>query len=136
MAKIKLLVDTDIIIDYLKGVKPAIDLFKSKDIDIYCSVLSKKELHSKVGLSDSERKRIIKLISRLKVLKIDNDINIKYMLLVNKYAERHNSIVDYLIAATAWAKSLPLLTRNIKHFKRIKEIKLSPAYKYEDMSLR
>ena len=57
MAKIKLLVDTDVIIDYLKDVKSARDLFKSKDIDIYCSVLSKKELLSKMGLSDSERKK-------------------------------------------------------------------------------
>jgi predicted nucleic acid-binding protein len=132
MAKIKLLVDTDVIIDYLKGVKPARDLFKAKNIDIYCSVLSKKELLSKVGLSDSERKRIIRLMSRLKVLKIDNDINQKYMLLINRYGEKHSSIADYLIAATAWAKNLPLLTRNIRHFKRIKEIKLSPVYKYGD----
>jgi predicted nucleic acid-binding protein len=132
MAKIKLIVDTDIIIDYLKGVKPARELFKSKDIVIYCSILSKKELLSKVGLSDSERKKIMNLISRLKVLKIDNDINQKYMLLINRYGERQSSIVDYLIAATAWAKNLPLLTRNIKHFKKIKEIKLSPVYEYDD----
>lgn len=132
MAKIKLIVDTDIIIDYLKGVKPARELFKSKDIVIYCSILSKKELLSKAGLSDSERKKIMNLISRLKVLKIDNDINQKYMLLINRYGERQSSIVDYLIAATAWAKNLPLLTRNIKHFKKIKEIKLSPVYEYDD----
>jgi predicted nucleic acid-binding protein len=132
MAKIKLIVDTDIIIDYLKGVRPARELFKSKDIVIYCSILSKKELLSKVGLSDSERKKIVNLISRLKVLKIDNDINQKYMLLINRYGERQSSIVDYLIAATAWAKNLPLLTRNIKHFKKIKEIKLSPVYEYDD----
>ena len=132
MAKIKLIVDTDIIIDYLKGVKPARELFKSKDIVIYCSILSKKELLSKVGLSDSERKKIMNLISRLKVLKIDNDINQKYMLLINRYGERQSSIVDYLIAATAWAKNLPLLTRNIKYFKKIKEIKLSPVYEYGD----
>ena len=71
-------------------------------------------------------------MSRLKVLTVDNDINQKYMLLIDKYGKRQNSIVDYLIAATAWAKNLPLLTRNIKHFKRIKEIKLSPIYEYDD----
>lgn len=131
MAKFKLLVDTDIIIDYLKGVKPARSLFNSKDIDIYCSILSKKELFSKRGLRNSERKKITKLISGMKVLKIDDGINQKYSLLINKYGERQNLIADYLIAATAWAKNLPLLTRNIKHFKRIKEIKLSPAYEYE-----
>jgi predicted nucleic acid-binding protein len=41
------------------------------------------------------------------------------------------SMVDYVIAATAWAKNLPLMTRNRKHFKHIKEITLSPVYEYE-----
>lgn len=127
MAKIKLLVDTDIIIDYLKGVKTAKEIFRSRDIDIYCSVLSKKELLSKPGLKDSERIRIIKLMVRLKVVKIDENINKKYMLLIKKYGRR-DMIVDYLIAATAWAKNLPLLTRNRRHFEFIKEIKLSPVY--------
>ena len=47
MAKIKLLVDTDIVIDYLKGVKPARDLFKSNNLDIYCSVLTRKNFYPK-----------------------------------------------------------------------------------------
>jgi len=125
-------VDTDVIIDYLKGVKPARDLFRSDNFNIYCSVLSKKELLSKIGLTDSERKRIEALMSKLKVLRIDKDINTKYMLLLNKYGGRQGSIVDYVIAATAWAKNLPLLTRNRKHFERIKEIELSPVYEYDD----
>lgn len=128
MAKIKLLVDTDIVIDYLKGVKPARDIFKSNNLDIYCSVLTKKELLSKVGLSDSERKTITKLMSMLKVLKIDNDISHKYVLLADRYGERQDSIVDYIIAATAWAKNLPLLTRNKKHFEHIEEITITPVY--------
>ncbi len=128
MAKIKLLVDTDIIIDYLKGITPAKELFKSKNIEIYCSVISKKELLSKAGLSNSEKEKILKLLSNLRVLKIDNTINQKYMLLLGTYGERSSSLADYLIAATAWAKGLPLLTRNTKHFKFIKEIKLAPVY--------
>ncbi|MBI5194917.1 MAG: PIN domain-containing protein [Nitrospirae bacterium] len=128
MAKIKLLVDTDIIIDYLKGIKPAREFFKSENFDIYCSVLSQKELLSKKGLSDSERKRIKELLLRLKVLKIDNEVSKKYMLLLNNYGEKQGSIADYVIAATVWAKTLPLLTRNRKHFDQIKEIQLSPVY--------
>jgi len=46
MAKVKILVDTDIIIDCLKGVKSARDLFRSDAVDIYCSILSRKELLS------------------------------------------------------------------------------------------
>ena len=132
MAKVKLLVDTDILIDYIKRVNPARELFNSDRFDIYCSVLSKKELLSKAGLRESERKVIVDLISNIKVLKIDDDINKKYSLLINKYGERQASLPDYVIAATAWAKKLPLLTRNRKHFNRIEEIKLAPVYEYQD----
>ena len=131
MAKVKLLVDTDIIIDYLKGVKPARELFRSGDVDIYCSVLSKKELLSVSGLSDSERRKIVELLSKIKVLKIDNDITKKYSSLIKKYSARQELMADYIIAATAWAKNLPLLTRNLKHFEHIEEIKLSPVYDIE-----
>jgi len=103
MAKIKLLIDTDVLIDSLKGIKEAKDLFRTKDIDLYCSILSKKELLSKSGLRESERRRIIDLLSRIKVLKIDDDISKKYSFLMKKYGESSDLIVDYIIAATAWS---------------------------------
>lgn len=131
MAKIKLLIDTDILIDSLRGIKGAKDLFRTKDIDLYCSILSKKELLSKSGLKESERKRIIDLLSRIKILRIDDDINKKYLFLMKKYGEKSDLIADYIIAATAWSKKLPLLTRNKKQFTHIEEIILSPSYDIE-----
>ena len=94
MATIKLFIDTDIIIDALKGIKPA------------------KEL----------------LFEELKVLKIDEAIIQRFHRLIAQYGERPGVLADYVIAATAWAKNLPLLTRNKKHFEQIKEIKLAPNY--------
>ena len=120
--------DTDVFIDALKGVRSAKELFRIKDVEIYCSILSKKELLSKGGLKDSERKRVMTMLSDIRVLRIDEDISKKYLFLVKKYGERTDSIVDYIIAATAWSKKLPLLTRNKKHFKQIEEITLAPEY--------
>jgi predicted nucleic acid-binding protein len=131
MAKIKLLIDTDILIDFLKGIRVAKELFKTRDIDLYCSVLSKKELLSKEGLRNSEKELIFNLLSKIKVLKIDGDINRKYVSLIKKYGEKPERLADYIIAATAWSKRLPLLTRNRKHFAHIKEITLSPGYVVE-----
>jgi hypothetical protein len=37
VARIKLLIDTDVFIDYLKGMAPAKAVSISRDIDIYCS---------------------------------------------------------------------------------------------------
>jgi predicted nucleic acid-binding protein len=129
MAKVKLLIDTDIVIDALKGIKPARELFKAKEIDVYCSILTKKELLSKEGLSNSERKRIMAILKKIKVLKIDDDISKKYFLIIKLYGEKPDMIADYVIAATAWAKRLPILTRNRRHFEHIKEIALGPVYR-------
>ena len=132
MAKIKLLIDTDIFIDALKGIKSAKYLFRMKEIELYCSILTKKELLLKEGLRESERERIMTLLSKIKILRIDNDIQEKFLSLMKKYGERPEVLADYFIAATAWAKNLPLLTRNRKHFEQIKEIKLSPVYEYNN----
>ena len=67
----------------------------------------------------------------MKVLRIDDDINNKLFSLMKAYGENPDRIADYIIAATAWSKRLPLLTRNRKHFEYIKEIKLSPGYEIE-----
>ncbi len=131
MAKIKLLIDTDIFIDALKEVKPARELFRSKDVLLYCSILTRKELLSKRGLRDSERHRIMDMLLKIRVLRIDDSISQKYFELIRTYGEKQEMLIDYIIAATAWAKDLPLLTRNRKHFEHIKEIKLIPAYNAE-----
>jgi len=128
MANIKLLIDTDIIIDTLKGIKAARKLFRTKNIEVCCSVLSKKELLSKPGLTSSERKKILELLSKMRIFRIDTDITSKYSKLIAKYGENPDSIIDYLVAATAWSKQLPLLTRNRKHFLHIREINLAPGY--------
>jgi len=73
----------------------------------------------------------MRLLARIKVLRIDDDIHKKYQFLMKKYGERPDSIVDYIVAATAWSKKLPLLTRNKKHFERIDEITLSPGYEMD-----
>lgn len=128
MARIKLLVDTDIIIDALKGIKPARELFRRPEIDIYCSILTKKELLSKEGLKTSERKKITEMLSKVKILKIDDNIHNQFIFLIQKYGDKPDSVADYVIAATALAKRLPLMTRNKKHFEHITEITLSPVY--------
>jgi len=128
VARIKLLIDTDIFIDYLKGMSPAKAVFRSRDMDIYCSILTKKELLSKPGLKDSERKKIISILRDLKTISIDPDISLKYSDLLAKYHDNRLQPPDAIIAATAWSKKLPLLTRNRRHFSYIEEIKLSPIY--------
>jgi len=128
VARIKLLIDTDIFIDYLKGMSPAKAVFRSRDVDIYCSILTKKELLNKPGLKDSEKKRIVSIFKGLKTISINSDVALKYADLLAKYHKTGLQPPDAIIAATAWSKRLPLLTRNRRHFSYIEEIKLSPIY--------
>jgi predicted nucleic acid-binding protein len=131
MAKIKLLADTDIFVDALRGVKPAGNLLRRPELDVYCSILTKKELLSKEGMKSSEKKKVEELLSRAKILRIDEDVQKQFLFLLNKYGDKPETRVDYIIAATALAKRLPLLTRNRKHFRHIAELVLSPTYTIE-----
>jgi predicted nucleic acid-binding protein len=122
---------SDIFIDALRGIKLAKNLFRSTELDLYCSILTKKELFSKKGMKSSEKKRIEELLSRVKIIRIDEQIQKRFRFLLNKYGDKPETRVDYIIAATALAKRLPLLTRNRKHFKHITELVLSPIYTTE-----
>lgn len=58
MAKISVLVDTDIFIDYFNASRFHA-LFDSTRFTLYYSIIRKKELLGKPGLRDSERKSIL-----------------------------------------------------------------------------
>ncbi len=58
MAANALLIDTDILIDYLKGIQPACALLDASQFDLYYSSWTRKELLAKAELRDSERRDI------------------------------------------------------------------------------
>lgn len=121
MAKIKLLVDTDIFIDYFNhGLFR--DLLEGKDIQVYYSVVTRKELLSKKNLSDNERKAILKALRRWRLISLSPKILETYSALRKEHpgAEKEDS----LIAATAITKKMPLATRNVRHYKIFSELKL------------
>jgi predicted nucleic acid-binding protein len=123
-----LLIDTDVFIDYLKGIPPARFLINSARFDLYYSTWTKKELLSKAGLKEAERQEVEDLLGRFRVLPVDDAIAAKYWILLKKYGPRGLRQADAIIAATAWQRGLPLLTRNQKHFQFISEIDLAPVY--------
>jgi predicted nucleic acid-binding protein len=123
-----LLIDTDILIDYLKSIGPACALLDSAQFDFYYSSWTRKELLAKLGLKESERLEIGILLGRFRMISVDDAIAEKYWQLLKKYESQGLRQADAIIAATAWQKSFPLLTRNQKHFRFISEIELAPVY--------
>jgi predicted nucleic acid-binding protein len=80
-----LLIDTDIFIDYLKGILPARALIDSGGFDLYYSAWTRKELLAKPGLRESERREVEALLGRFRILPVDDAIAGKYWTLVKKY---------------------------------------------------
>jgi predicted nucleic acid-binding protein len=125
LATISYLLDTDILIDWLQDQHFARRLILSSELRFYCSNVTRKELLTKPGLQDSERRRIVLLLRVVRVLNVDSTIASAASELLGKYSHRSLGTNDALIAATAFVKHLPLLTRNRKHFEFLEEITLA-----------
>ncbi|MGH7966656.1 MAG: PIN domain-containing protein [Candidatus Binatia bacterium] len=118
------LVDTDIFIDYLNGVKQMREILDSPRYRAYYSIVTRKELLAKPGLSATERRRIRMLLLYHRLILVDERIAERFSSLLVKYVDRGLHKADALVAATAWSRKLPLLTRNIRHYRFIAEIRL------------
>jgi predicted nucleic acid-binding protein len=123
------LADTDIFIDYLNGIERMRWLLDSPRNRVYYSAVTKKELLSKRGLSSMERHRIWLLLLKHRLIPLDVKIAESFSYLLKKYSRHGLRKADALVAATAWSRHLPLLTRNTKHYRFISEITLSDPLK-------
>ncbi|MFA7083367.1 MAG: PIN domain-containing protein [Arcobacteraceae bacterium] len=111
--------DTCLLIDYSKN-KVNIDLEKD-----YC-INSIVSLEFKVGaLNKRELKKINRILSKIKLVKIDQSILNLADILIEKYVLSHNmGIYDAIIAASCLVYDLPLWTYNKKDFRFINELEL------------
>jgi predicted nucleic acid-binding protein len=121
VAKVKLPIDTDIFIDYLNtGFLSSI--LDAKGFEVYYSVVTKKELLSKGGLTETERRAILFTLRQFRIVPLDNRMTSRYSELRRLYPALEKE--DALIAATALIRRLPLVTRNWKHYKMIEGLTL------------
>ena len=118
------LVDTDIFIDYLNGVEQMRRILDSTRYRIYYGTVTKKELLAKRNLSSTERRRIQMLLLKHRLIPLDEVIAERFSFLLTKYTKQGLRKADALVAATAWSRTLPLLTRNVRHYRFISEITL------------
>ena len=118
-----MLIDTDVIIWYMRGNTKALDeIEKHKNFSI--SVVTYMELVQ--GMRNKDE--LISLRKALKswnckIIYITEEISSKAMFYVEQHYLSHAmQIADALIGATAVAYGIPLLTGNDKHYKVLKEI--------------
>ena len=118
-----LLLDTDVLVDHLRGVPGAVRYFRENAERVHLSVISIAELFA--GVRDGEeRDALSALRSSFPCLPIDVPIAERAGLFKREFAHSHRvGIADCLIAATAMNHGLTLQTLNTKQFPMFKGLK-------------
>ena len=125
----KVLIDSDIFVDHLRGYQKAQDYlkrFENGELVGYISVITEAELSAGEKLTHlSEQEKVKNLLKIMYSIPVNSKIAWKAGELKRKYNSR---LMDALIAATAYELKVNLATRNIKHFGMISEIKIEQPY--------
>jgi predicted nucleic acid-binding protein len=112
------LVDTSVLVDYLRGVGQARQLLRSafeRGDTVAGSMLMRVELA--IGTRPAERRRTEALLAAIRWLPVDAAIAKDAESLTRRYARTHSGIdaVDYCVAASARVHQLALWTLNVRH---------------------
>ena len=110
------LVDTDVLIEHLRGSTAATELLVEIADEAHVSVLTRFELLA--GMRSSERHLVWALVDVIPNLGVTQEVSALAGEWARQYRRSHSSIgpLDYLIAATAEVHGADLLTRNVRHF--------------------
>ena len=122
-----IVVDTDVIIDYLKKRQPGTEFLKKAYLNYSIHVTSITVYELLYGVQKSGKENLInRLLKYVTIIPFD-DASAKKAAAIH-YALRSKGIdigiKDSFIAGICDAHNMPLLTRNIAHFKRVPSIKL------------
>lgn len=122
-----MLFDTSVLIAHLRGDRRATDLLISvPTMDRLASVLARVEIEG--GMWTGERVSVAGLMDGLRLVQVTDAIARRAGEHLRRFRRSHTGIdlVDYVIAATAEAYDVPLLTLNTRHFPMFKDLK--PAF--------
>jgi predicted nucleic acid-binding protein len=123
----RFLVDTDILVDFLRGNREAINFVKIYAKNIVLSAISVAEVYA--GIRDNkERKELDDFIGLFPIISVSFEIAQMGGLYKRDFFKSHNiGIADAIIAATSKTSKLDLKILNIKHFPMFDDLK--PPYK-------
>ncbi len=121
----KLLFDTNVLIDHLRGYQLATEfLLKEKKGAIFLtSAITVAELYSGVR-NKHEKSDVETMLTFFQTIPVDHELSVIGGEMCKTYGKSHGTdLMDALIAATAQQHEASLVTLNSKHFPMIKTIK-------------
>lgn len=117
----QLLLDTDVLIDYLRGRDESVTYVEGLAAQFYISTITVAELYAGVR-EGTERVKLDAFIGAFAIVPVEREIAVKGGLYRRDYGKSHKiGLADALIAATAEHKQATLVTLNKKHFPMLKD---------------
>lgn len=118
------LVDTDVLIEFLRGKPKAESFIKSHFNFIRLSAITVAELYSGVR-EGNERIELKSFLDHIPILPITYGISVQGGLFKRDFAKSHGTgLADAMIASTALIEGITLCSFNKKHFPMVKDFKV------------
>lgn len=119
----RLLLDTDVIVDYLRGREEAVAYFDGiADQELILSAMTVAELYGGVR-EGNEREQLRRFLGGFRIVPVDRNLAIEGGLLRRDFHPSHGvGLADAIIAATARTEQATLVTLNKKHFPMLDEV--------------
>jgi len=119
------IIDTDVLIWYMRGNNNALHLIENTDKFLISAVTYMELVQGMRNKKELNTLRQALHAWNAKILYISEEISAKAMFMVEQYFLSNSmQLADALIGATAIDYGLPLLTGNDKHYKVIKGLKI------------
>ena len=126
MAGSILLLDTDVLVDFLRGHSRAVAFVNAHSAQIILSSIVVAELYAGVR-GDREQAALEALVSLFPVVPVSGEMAKTGGLYKRDYGKSHGvGLADAILAATAEAENAELKTLNTKHYPMLKGLR--PAY--------
>jgi predicted nucleic acid-binding protein len=121
---VQYLLDTDVLIDALRGHEAAQQFIRAHMGALKVSVLTVAELHAGTRNRGEER-TLVELLTLFPKTGVSEKIAEKAGAYRNRYGKSHGTgLVDALLAATAEAEGLTLATLNKKHYPMLDTVRV------------
>ena len=120
-----ILVDSDVLIEHLRGTAAARDWLvgaRQSSGPLAISVVSLTEVAG--GMRQPERREVMRLLGSMQRFEVTEQVAWRAAILMQEYRHSHSGIGlgDYLIAATVLTEGLELATLNIRHYPMFPEL--------------